>query len=193
MDIGRQIRTYRTGMGLSQDELAQRVYVTRQTVSNWENGKSCPDLHSLVLLGALFGVSLDTLIQGDLKEMKEKIDPKEIRALERESRVLAVLLVAMVLLPVPLVWFFRWVGLAVYVLLGTAGLYTACRVERRKKARDIQTYKEIVAFTEGRELSEAEKNREAGKRPYQKFLLAVGSGLLTLGVALLMTWLLQKL
>ena len=51
MDIGRQIRTYRTGMGLSQDELAQRVYVTRQTVSNWENGKSCPDLHSLVLLG----------------------------------------------------------------------------------------------------------------------------------------------
>lgn len=38
MEIGSQIRKYRTGMNLSQDELADKIFVTRQTISNWENG-----------------------------------------------------------------------------------------------------------------------------------------------------------
>jgi hypothetical protein len=42
-----------------------------------------------------------------------------------------------------------------------------------KKYNDIQTYKEIVAFTEGKKLDEIQKLREIGKRPYQKFLIAV--------------------
>ena len=37
-------------MNLSQEELAEKIYVTRQTISNWENDKSYPDIHSLLLL-----------------------------------------------------------------------------------------------------------------------------------------------
>ena len=48
-------------------------------------------------------------------------------------------------------------------------------VEREKKKFDMQTYREIIAFTEGKSLSEIEKAREEGKRPYQKVLLAVAS------------------
>ena len=63
MELNAQIKKYRTELNLSQEELAEKVYVTRQTVSNWENEKSYPDIHSLLLLSSLFNVSLDQLIK----------------------------------------------------------------------------------------------------------------------------------
>ena len=42
MEIGKQIKKYRSEMGLSQDELAERIFVSRQTISNWGNGKNYP-------------------------------------------------------------------------------------------------------------------------------------------------------
>ena len=47
MELNAQIKKYRTEFNLSQEELAEKVYVTRQTISNWETGKSYPDIHSL--------------------------------------------------------------------------------------------------------------------------------------------------
>ena len=49
MELNEQIKKYRTEMNLSQEELAEKIYVTRQSVSNWENGKTYPDIHSLLL------------------------------------------------------------------------------------------------------------------------------------------------
>ena len=72
MEIGNQIRKYRTNLNLSQDELADKIYVTRQTISNWENNRNYPDIRSLVLLSNVFGVSLDILVKGDLKQMKDE-------------------------------------------------------------------------------------------------------------------------
>ena len=79
MEVGTQIKKYRIGMNLSQEELADKVYVSRQTVSNWETGKNYPDIHSLLLLGALFNVSLDQLVKGDVIAMKERIKETEIK------------------------------------------------------------------------------------------------------------------
>ena len=50
MELGKQIKMHRQEAHLSQEELANRVYVSRQTISNWENDKSYPDVNSLVLL-----------------------------------------------------------------------------------------------------------------------------------------------
>lgn len=61
-------------MNLSQDDLAEIVYVSRQTISNWETGKSYPDLKSLLLMSDYFDVSLDELVKGDLQMMKERVD-----------------------------------------------------------------------------------------------------------------------
>ena len=52
----------RTQNGLSQDELAQKVFVTRQAVSRWENGETVPGTDTLKLLSRLFGVSINTLL-----------------------------------------------------------------------------------------------------------------------------------
>ena len=69
MEIGRQIRKYRQELNMSQEELADHVFVTRQTVSNWENDKNYPDINSLLLLSSLFGISLDILVKGDMEKM----------------------------------------------------------------------------------------------------------------------------
>ena len=84
MELGKQIRKYRQEAQLSQDELANRVYVSRQTISNWENDKSYPDVNSLILLSEIFHVSLDILIKGDIDTMKEVIKQEEIKKLNAQ-------------------------------------------------------------------------------------------------------------
>ncbi|OUO31666.1 helix-turn-helix transcriptional regulator [Olsenella sp. An293] len=60
--IGARIREFREAAGLSQAELARRVYVSRQTVGNWEAGRTLADVQSLVLLGQVFGTTVDAII-----------------------------------------------------------------------------------------------------------------------------------
>lgn len=88
MDISKQIKKYRLDSKLSQEDLAEKVFVTRQTISNWENGKNYPDINSLVLLSTLFGVSLDILVKGDLEEMKEEIKTEDIKRFNRDGTIL---------------------------------------------------------------------------------------------------------
>ena len=77
MELGKQIKMHRQEVHLSQSELANRVYVSRQTISNWENDKSYPDVNSLVLLSEIFQISLDNLIKGDIEVMKDVIQKEE--------------------------------------------------------------------------------------------------------------------
>ncbi len=187
MELGKQIKKYRTEANLSQEELADKVFVSRQTVSNWENDKNCPDIKSLVLLSEIFQISLDNLIKGDLERMKKEIDTQEYAKFQKDSTIFSILFIALLILPVPLVILMKWFGMALYVCLFAIGMYFAVKVERYKKKYDIQTYKEIVAFTDGKSLDEIEKAREEAKRPYQKGLLAAGSALLVVIIALIMT------
>lgn len=80
MELGKQIKKHRQEVQLSQEKLADRVYVSRQTISNWENDKSYPDVNSLVLLSEIFQISLDNLIKGDIEVMKDVIQKEEIVA-----------------------------------------------------------------------------------------------------------------
>ena len=175
MEIGRQIRKHRLELHLSQEELAEKVYVTRQTVSNWENDKSYPDINSLVLLSTVFNISLDILVKGDLKEMEEKIKSEDVTRMKRESGIFAVLLIACVVLFAPLYFLFGIPGIAAEILLYAAAVYYSIRLEKQKKKYDVQTYREIQAFMDGKRLDEIEKAREAGKRPYQTVLYIIGS------------------
>lgn len=178
MELGSQIKRYRTETKLSQEELADRIFVSRQTISNWENDKSYPDVKSLVLLSEIFHISLDKLIKGDLERMKKEIDKQEYERFQKDSTIFSLLFVALIILPLPLAMLWKWVGIGLYLCLFAVGMYFAVKVERYKKKYDIQTYKEIVSFTEGKSLDEIEKAREEAKRPYQKVLLALGSAVL---------------
>ena len=69
MNIGNQIKKYREQLKISQEELADKIFVTRQTISNWENNKNYPDIKSLSLLSYNLNVSLDDLIKGDVEKI----------------------------------------------------------------------------------------------------------------------------
>ncbi len=193
MELNKQIKKYRTEANLSQEELANKIFVSRQTISNWENDKNYPDIKSLVLMSEVFQVSLDNLIKGDLEIMKKEIDTQEYAKFQKESVVFTVLFIALLVLPVPLVMLWKWFGIAFYSGLWGFGMYFAVRIEKYKKKYDIQTYKEIVAFTDGKSLDEIEKAREEGKRPYQKVFLAVGSATLVVIIAFIMTYIIRLL
>lgn len=187
MELSKQIKKYRSDANLSQDELADKIFVSRQTISNWENDKSYPDVKSLLLLSEVFQTSLDNLIKGDLKKMKREIDAQEYAKFQKDSTIFTILFVAILILPAPLFIFLKWYGVAVYSLVFCIGMYYAWRVEKYKKKYDVQTYKEIIAFTEGESLSDIEKTREEGKRKYQKVLLVICFALLAFIVAFAIT------
>ena len=67
MQLGQMIVKIRKDYGLTQDDFAQKFNVTRQTVSNWENEKSYPDIISVIELSNLYCISLDDLLKGDSK------------------------------------------------------------------------------------------------------------------------------
>ena len=173
MEISKQIKKHRLDAELSQEDLAEKIFVTRQTISNWENNRSYPDINSLILLSNFFDISLDILVKGDLEEMKEEIKLEDIQQFNRDSKIYTALLAALVLSAAPLLFYLHRLGIVLWAALWSVSMYFAYRVEKQKKAHDIQTYREIVAFTEGQRLDEIQKNREIGKRPYQKVLIVL--------------------
>lgn len=190
IDIGSKIKTLRLSKSMTQEQLAKALHVSAQAVSKWENGKSYPDIHSLLLLSALFDVSLDQLIKGDLETMKQEVNAADVKAMNRDGIIYTILLAATIILPVPLLKWFDLYGLIPELLLWGAAMYFALRLERIKKANNVQSYREILAFSEGRKLDEIEQKVEAGKRPYQKLLLVLLTAGITLLVGMVLSWLL---
>ena len=67
MEIGKKLKNARIEAGLTQEKAAEKLDVSRQTISNWENEKSYPDIISVIALSDLYSVSLDELLKGDQK------------------------------------------------------------------------------------------------------------------------------
>lgn len=192
MELGSRLKKYRDALGLSQDDLALKIFVSRQTISNWETSKTYPDIKSLLLLSEVFSVSLDQLVKGDIEKMKKEIDAQDLIRFQKESTIFTCLFIVLLIIPIPLAEFMGWWGIIIYSMLFIVSMYYALRVEKYKKKFDIQTYKEIIAFSEGKSLDEIEKAKEVGKRPYQKFLLAIASALIVVMIAMIMGLILKS-
>lgn len=86
MEFSEKLKTLRAQQGLTQEQLAQRLYVTRTAVSRWETGTGTPNLDSLQALARLFGVSVDDLLSTDALIT---LAQDERRAAVRKSSLLA--------------------------------------------------------------------------------------------------------
>ena len=167
MEFGKQIKKLRQEAQLSQEELAERIYVSRQTISNWENDKSYPDVNSLVLLSETFQISLDKLIKGDIEIMKDVIQKEEIEKMNRYGGIYTMMLIASAVSAVPLFMLLGVWALIPWGIIWGIAMYFAFMLEKIKKDNDVQTYKEIVAFSEGQLLDDIQKQREIGKRQFR--------------------------
>ena len=180
MQIGNQIKKYRESLKLSQEDLADKIFVTRQTISNWETNKNYPDIKSISLLCNLFDVSLDQFIEGDIEEMKKKISEKEMSDYNRISILFIIEMIIVLVSAYPLLKFLKIAGIIIWVIMLIITLITSLKIEKFYKKHDIRTYKEIVAFTEGKSLSKNEIIEEKAKRPYQKILSFILGGMVAI-------------
>jgi len=192
MEIGNQIKKHRTRLKWSQETLAENAYVSRKTISNWENGKSYPDIHSLLILGKLFNISLDELVKGDVETMNNEISKNEVKKFNALAWVLAAEYSIMLVSPLPLIKYLGWVGGAIWAVITAVSLFTAVKVEKLKKANDLTTYKEIKAYIEGKPLEEISAERiKKGNSNLMKAMFGAISAMIGFTVCILVAWLLK--
>ena len=128
---------------LSQEELAEKLYVSRQTISNWERDKTYPDNNSLLLMANYFDVSLDHLIKGDVDIMKHQVDQSQFKKW---------------LILGGISWFIFSVAfgtrylfdkgqvVAILTLLALPVAYSLFQILYIVKNRELQTYTDIINF-----------------------------------------------
>lgn len=186
MELPKQLKAHRERLGLSQEAVAQAIYVSRQTMSSWENGKTYPDVQSLLLLNDLFGVSIDELVKGDVVSMKEVVS-KDALEMERLAMGSAGLLLAGIacmagiyaLLPepslIPHMSAGALIGILVFVAFWIPSLACTSRIERIKREHDLVTFREISAFMDGEE-APSETGALSGRQPLLSSALKMACG-----------------
>ena len=183
MEIGNQIKKFRGKLNWSQETLAEKAFVSRQTISNWENDKSYPDIHSLLLLGKLFNISLDELVKGDVESMKKEIEKNDVKKFNAMSWLLAAEYVIVAVSILPLIKYLGWLGGIIWGILFSLSMFTAIKVEKMKKANNIQTYREIKAFMEGKPLDEISEERiKALNKPLIKVICGMAFASVIVGI-----------
>lgn len=191
MDIGLQIKKFREQQKISQEELALKVFVSRQTISNWETNKSCPDVKSLIILSNIFNVSLDSFVKEDIKEMREIIEKETIKKFNVMSYVFLAGLIITTISAYPLFSIEGYIGVIIWLCLFAVTLYTANKIEKFKKNHNIQTYKEILTFIDGKQLTYDETQQELGKRNYQTIIFAFLAGVIALIICIIVIFIFQ--
>lgn len=178
MDIGNQIKERRQRLGLSQEELAERLYVSRATVSHWETSKTLPDVQSMLLLANLFGTTIDVLVRGDVDEMREMVEKDE-----RRTKTFAVALAAVEIAVVAVLAITAVVGRAylepvlrlLLAVLVLASSLVAVAARRGGSGREARSVAELLGAATG---EPAETVHASGTALGMRLVLQVFAGLI---------------
>ncbi|MFD1067319.1 helix-turn-helix domain-containing protein [Oceanobacillus locisalsi] len=149
MEIGKHIQYYRKRDGLTQEDLAEKLLVSRNSVSNWERGKNYPDIEMLWKMSILFNVTIDYLVKGDLEKMKKEL---EVGYFNQWSMVMIIAFSLLALFILPSFHYFNSYGFLVLVPLGLVGIYAGYRTEvykrKIKQNNNLKTYEQILNYIE---------------------------------------------
>lgn len=165
--VGGRVRDRREAAGLTQAELARRVYVSRQTVNNWETGRTLIDVQSLTLVATELGTSASELLgEHGLEAVRAEADSRHelVRLLLRAALAYAVFFVATVA-SLYANWLLDWdtsTGRGLYLLALSLRLLAclwsgacATRVTRYMREHDLADATRLWAFLEGRDTEDA--------------------------------------
>ncbi|MDS3931263.1 helix-turn-helix transcriptional regulator [Staphylococcus epidermidis] len=156
MNVSNQIKKFRERDGYSQEFLAEKMFVSRQTISNWENDKSYPDIHNLLIMCQLFKISPDELVEDDLKNGQIKSIKKE---LDFWTWMMIIPIVLGSVLIGPMTHYFYWLGMGITYLVFLIGIIASTKLEKIKIKNDIETYDKILAFINGKDPKEVQKSK----------------------------------
>lgn len=165
MELAKHIKEHRARLGMSQEELAESIFVSRQTISNWETDRTYPDVHSLLLLSNLFNVSIDSLVKGDVEEMKAVlgIEAKRLNTLGVVMAAFGVAAIAWVLITLLLDQSMATIVIPA-ILLWVPAMVAAVKAERIKRDNQLYTYQAVDAFMRGGDPDVlSERNQQAGR------------------------------
>jgi len=157
MNLSNQIKYFRKRDSMSQEDLAEKIYVSRQSISNWENERSYPDIHNLLMMSVLFNVSLDDLVKGDVDIMREKLQKSSF--IKWAYIMIALMIAVPVSVPIAMYLFGNY-GLVIPLVLFILLILLALKIEKVKKEHNLKTYRQIIAFVEGKSVSKVEPNKK---------------------------------
>ena len=135
----------------------------------------------------------DNFIKEDIKEMREIVEKATIKKFNVISVVFLIELIVVAISAYPLFSIKGNIGIIIWLCLFAITLYTASKIEKFKKSHDIQTYKEILAFIDGKQLTHDETQQEIGKRNYQKIIFAFIAGVIALIICFVVIFICQHL
>ena len=102
-EIYDKIKNARIQKGYTQEQVAENLLVSRQTISNWENGKSLPDIISIIKMSELYELSLDEMMKGD-KALLKKVE-RDVGAVKAEKKLIK----------------FAWISIVIAIILMILG------------------------------------------------------------------------
>ena len=150
MELARRIKEHRARLGMSQADLARALFVTRQTISNWETSRTYPDAQSLLLMSGLFGVSVDSLLKEDSQEMREALAAGS-RKMNRLGAVMAAFglaCAAWVVVGIALDWDTALIAVPAAALFAPA-MCAAFLVDKMRHDNQLFPYQSVQAFLAG--------------------------------------------
>lgn len=103
MRIADKIKNARIQKGYTQEQVAENLLVSRQTISNWENGKSLPDIISIIKMSELYELSLDEMMKGD-KALLKKVE-RDVGVVKAEKKLIK----------------FAWISIVIAIILMILG------------------------------------------------------------------------
>ena len=191
VNIGRTIARERRRAGITQEQLADHLGVSKAAVSKWELGRTLPDVQSMLLLANLFGTTIDEMVRGDVDEMREMVEKGEQR-----RKAFAIALGAVEVTVIAVLAFMAVAGrdyldsvlrllLAVLVL---ASSVVALVARRGGENQDARSAAELLGAASGDPVEAARESAPANamRLVLQVFVgLTVGIGVLVIGGLLL--------
>lgn len=173
MELATHIKEHRARLGMSQEELAEAIFVSRQTISNWETDRTYPDVQSLLLLSNLFDVSVDSLIKGDVEEMKQVLSVEAKKLNKLGIVMVASFAVAAAWTVITMLLDLSLAAIAVpAAILFVPAVVSATLAERIKHDNQLFTYQAVEAFMQGEDPQVlTERNQRAGRIWWGKLAL----------------------
>lgn len=151
---------YRHQNNLSQNELAKKMYVSRQTISNWENGKTYPDIRNLVLISEIYQISIDQLVKNDINLLQNTKFKYQLKFLSI-SLILSLILVYGSFISI------RWLPIVIAAMMvsvfSTLGMITAVKLIKLNNKLHLRTLKQTLDFLNGKSVEQIQADSKRQK------------------------------